>query len=88
MDAFVALAPSALGVDGAALVGLWVKDERERAAVRVQAAWRGWRPRFTPGRLSCIADAFHVDVAIGGGTVEQWDVNALYPWSLLGADVD
>ena len=48
MDALVARAPSALGVDGAALVGLWIKGQRERAAVRLQAVWREWRARFTP----------------------------------------
>ena len=48
MDAFVALAPSALGVDGAALVALQVKEERARvaAATRVQAAWRGFSTKM------------------------------------------
>ena len=40
MDAFVAFAPSALGVEGAVLVGLWIKGERVRAAVRLQSEWR------------------------------------------------
>ena len=38
MDALVALAPSALGLDGAALVSLWIKGERAWAATRLQGA--------------------------------------------------
>ena len=37
----MALAPSALGLDGAALVGLWIKGERAWAATRLQGA-RVW----------------------------------------------
>ena len=41
MDALVALAPSTLGVDGAACVALALNRLRRRAAVRMQAAARG-----------------------------------------------
>ena len=47
----VALAPSALGVDGAALVCLWVKALRARAATRLQAAGRGLLARRLRLRL-------------------------------------
>ena len=90
------------GVDGAALVGLWIKGQRERAVARLQAAWRTWRAQFTPARwwhrrfqrelppgvewLGGDTDALHLAVRVG--TVEHWDVNALYPLPLLGVDVD
>ena len=51
MDAFVTLAPSALGVDGAALVCLWVKALRASAATRLQAAGRGLLARRLRLRL-------------------------------------
>jgi len=73
MDALIALAP-ALGVDGAALVCLWMKRAREGAAVRIQCAARRLHARR---RLSDILREAR------RGRVESWDVISLYPWALL-----
>ena len=68
MDFFVALAPSALGVDGAALVCLWVKALRARAATRLQAAWRGLLARLLRRHLARLLY----------NQTESWDVTTLY----------